>query len=79
MNFGRQSSQITSKFVGTYSKLFQGLTPQQIAPNESPEQFFSALLDLNVKREYLESEVIRATKDACLGGLKVRCLSLCPC
>lgn len=73
MNFGRQSSQFTSKLVGTYNKLFQGLSPQQIAPNDTPEKFFSDLLDLDVKREYLQGELIRTTKNACLGGLKVRC------
>lgn len=73
MNFGRQSFQFTSKLVGTYSKLFQGLTPQQIAPNDTLEKFFSDLLDLDVKREYLQGELIRTTKDECLGALKVRC------
>ncbi|KAF9459825.1 hypothetical protein BDZ94DRAFT_989519 [Collybia nuda] len=70
MDFGRHSSQIQSKFEGTYRKLFQGFTPQQIAPNDTQEQFFSGLFDLDVKPEYLRGELDRATKDRYLGSLK---------
>jgi len=73
MNINRpsQRTQLTSKFVVTYAKLFQGLSPKQISPHEDPEQFFSTLLDLDVKREYLEGKLNQATKDSCLRGLKV--------
>jgi len=77
MNFKRASvsshgSQLTSKFVDTYSKLFQGNSPQQIAPQQDSDRFFSDLLDLKVDRPYLEGELNRISKDICLGRLKVR-------
>lgn len=65
-------SQLTSKFVDTYSKLFQGILPKHIAPHQDSDRFFSDLLDLKVDRPYLEEELNRISKDICLGKLKVR-------
>ena len=78
MNFKRSSVpshgfQLTSKFVDTYSKLFQGISPRQIASHQDLDRFFSDLLDLKVDRPYLEGELNRVSKDMCLGRLKVRC------
>ncbi|KAF8167628.1 hypothetical protein B0H34DRAFT_646029 [Crassisporium funariophilum] len=75
MNLGRPSSRsnatpLTSKFIGIYSKLFQGLSPKQIVSQQDPERFFSDLLDLKVDRTYLEGELNRITKDICLGRFK---------
>lgn len=76
MNLGRppvqfNGVQITSKFVGIYSKLFQGVSPRQISPQQGQQRFFSDLLDLKVDRTYLEGELDKITKEACLGRMKV--------
>jgi hypothetical protein len=63
--------QITSKFVGIYSKLFQGISPRQIFPQQEQQRFFSDLLDLKVDRTYLEGELEKISKEACLGRMKV--------
>ena len=63
--------QITSKFVGIYSKLFQGFSPRQISPQQGQQRFFSDLLDLKVDRTYLEGELEKISKEACLGRMKV--------
>jgi hypothetical protein len=75
MNLGRppapfNGAQITSKFVAIYSKLFQGLSPRQISPQEDQRRFFSDLLDLNVDRTYLAGELEKISKEACLGKMK---------
>ncbi len=77
MNFGRPYLQPnvfhkTSKFVGLYSKLLQGISPGQIVPGQDTDRFFSDLLDLKVDRTYLEDEFNRVSKDDCHGKLKVR-------
>ena len=77
MNFKRASvsshgSHFTPKFIDVYSKLFQGISPQHIAPHQDSDRFFSDLLDLKVDRSYLEGELNRISKDMCLGRLKVR-------
>lgn len=71
MNFDRRASQVSSRFVGKYSKLFQGLTPAQISPHEDTGAFFSTLLGLDVDQEYLEGQLNQVPKDTCLGTLKV--------
>ena len=63
--------QITSKFVVIYSKLFQGISPRQISPQQERQRFFSDLLDLKVDRTYLEGELKKISKEACLGRMKV--------
>jgi len=74
----RHSAQLTSKFNITYSRLFQGQNPLQISPNEpDPDRFYSNLLILDVNREFLEGELDRIAKEACLGPLKVIYVSLC--
>lgn len=70
MNTGRPSH-LSSKFVTIYTKLFQGLTPEQISPHEDPAHFYSDLLGLDINREFLEGELNRISKDACTGSLKV--------
>lgn len=64
-------SRITSKFVVTYGKLFQGMSPRQINPQHDRDRFFSDLLDLKVNRPYLQEELDKASKDYCTGKLKV--------
>lgn len=76
MSFGRPT--FTSKFVGTYAQLFQGLSPHEITPQEDEGQFYQNLLNLDVKREYLQGEFERITKGDCLGRLKVRPFQI-PC
>ena len=84
MNLGRPQAplnvaQVTSKFVGIYSKLFQGISPRQISPEEDQERLFSDLLDLKVDRTYLERELEKLSKEACLGRMKaVRSFHLMP-
>jgi hypothetical protein len=63
---------VTSKFVSTYSKLFQGIPASTIAPGQDTDQFYSDLLDLDVDRLYLEGELKRIPKDVCHEKLKVR-------
>ncbi|KAG5647778.1 hypothetical protein DXG03_008501 [Asterophora parasitica] len=72
MNSGAsvQSFQSIPKFIGTYTKLFEGLTPHDISPHESHDQFFSNLFNLDVKDAYLREELNRTTKNDCLGKLK---------
>jgi len=77
MNFGQPptqpgSFQITSKFIGIYGKLLQGIPPSQITPGHDQDRFFSDLLDLKVDKPYLEGEFHKLSRDACLGRLKVR-------
>jgi len=88
MNFGRLHSgsqlpsgiQVTSKFVSTYSKLFQGTPPNRIAPGQDTDRFFSDLLDLKVDRTYLEGELDRISKDVCQEKLKVcQIIGVNPC
>lgn len=71
MHLGRRTSQVTSKFIVTYTKLFQGLTPEQISPRETSEDFFSNLFTLDVNRAFLEGELNQVPKEVCLGRLKV--------
>lgn len=61
---------ITSKFVGIYSKLFQGLPPSKISPQQDHDRFFSDLLSLYVEKDYLIAELDRIPKERCLGNLK---------
>jgi hypothetical protein len=63
---------ITSKFVSTYSKLFQGISASVIAPEQDPNRFYSDLLDLKVDKSYLKGELKRIPKDVCRERLKVR-------
>ncbi|KAJ7597517.1 hypothetical protein C8J56DRAFT_321871 [Mycena floridula] len=68
MNQGRRV--LSSKYESTYSKLFQGTSPQQINPNEDPNRFWSNLLTLEVNREFLDAEFGRLSKDSLMGHLK---------
>lgn len=61
---------VTSKFVVIYSKLFQGMSPRQINPQQDRDRFFSDLLDLKVNSAYLQGELDKSSKDLCLGKLK---------
>ena len=63
---------LTSKFVNTYSKLFQGIPPGEIAPGQDADRFYSDLLDLKVDRLYLEGELKLIPKEVCREKLKVR-------
>jgi hypothetical protein len=63
---------LTSKFIGTYSKLFQGIPTSAIALGQDTDQFYSNLLDLKVDRLYLEGELKRIPKDVCRDKLKVK-------
>ncbi|KAG2022949.1 hypothetical protein CC2G_000661 [Coprinopsis cinerea AmutBmut pab1-1] len=65
-----RSPSITSKFIAIYSKLLQGVPPQQLHQSGEPEQLISDLLDLRVDREYLSSELKPLSKDVYLGRLK---------
>ncbi|KAF9486298.1 hypothetical protein BDN70DRAFT_793929 [Pholiota conissans] len=64
------SSIVSSKFVVTYSKLFQGIPPSQINPLQDQDRFFADLLDLKIHRSYLQEELDKISKEACLGKLK---------
>ncbi|KAL0951542.1 hypothetical protein HGRIS_008226 [Hohenbuehelia grisea] len=63
-------SQTNRKFVSTYEKLLQGLTPEQISPKESLDGFFANLFALDVERGYLEQRIKQLSKEQCLGPLK---------
>jgi hypothetical protein len=73
-----ESSRIASKFVVTYSKLFQGVPPSQINPQQNRDRFFADLLDLKINRSYLQRELDKISKEICLGKLKVSGLHNCP-
>ncbi|KAG6814115.1 hypothetical protein H0H92_002110 [Tricholoma furcatifolium] len=64
MNSGRLSFQVTSKFIALYTKLIDGLSPHQIAPRESHEQFFTNLFNLEVKAGYLRDELNLHARDS---------------
>ncbi|KAJ8454482.1 hypothetical protein ONZ51_g12997 [Trametes cubensis] len=66
----RDSVQFSSKFATTYSRLFQGIPADQLAPNHDLERFWSELLDLDVDRDFLAAKLNEARKDDCLGKLK---------
>lgn len=65
------NNQFTSKFVGLYTKLFQGHSPNQIVLGQDADRFYSDLLDLTVDRTYLIGEIDKLSKDACMGKFKV--------
>ena len=48
---------LVSKFVATYDRLFAEFTPQQIAPYETPSQFWSNLLSLRVDAAHLGATI----------------------
>ncbi|KAH9898211.1 hypothetical protein C8Q73DRAFT_834250 [Cubamyces lactineus] len=66
----RDSIQFTSKFATTYSRLFQGISADQLAPNHDLDRFWSELLDLDVDRDFLATKLNDARKDDCLSRLK---------
>ncbi len=66
---------VTSKFVVIYSKLFQGMSPRQINPQQERDRFFSDLLNLKVNIAYLRDELDKSPKDLCLGKLKASLVS----
>ncbi|KAG6817975.1 hypothetical protein H0H87_012443 [Tephrocybe sp. NHM501043] len=70
MASGQRSFQVTSKFIALYAKFLDGLTPNQIAPREDHDQFFTNLFNLEVKKEYLRDEFSQLSKDSCLGKHK---------
>ncbi|KAF5368476.1 hypothetical protein D9758_002263 [Tetrapyrgos nigripes] len=70
MALSRPSLQLAPKFRISYTKLLQGQAPSQISPNEDPNGFYSNLLVLDINREFLEAELNRISKEACLGPLK---------
>ncbi|KAJ3834815.1 hypothetical protein F5878DRAFT_727952 [Lentinula raphanica] len=61
---------VTTKFDAIYSRLFQGLLPQQIDPKGDTNKFYSDLLELDVDRTLLEQKLQRLTKEQCYGNLK---------
>ncbi|KAJ3977857.1 hypothetical protein EV361DRAFT_943954 [Lentinula raphanica] len=61
---------VTTKFDAIYSRLFQGLLPQQIDPKGDMNKFYSDLLELDVDRTLLEQKLQRLTKEQCYGNLK---------
>ncbi|KLO13756.1 hypothetical protein SCHPADRAFT_873602 [Schizopora paradoxa] len=67
MNFKHTPTpRLVSKFIASYDKLFEGFSPQQIAPHESPTQFWSSLLSLKVDISYLGGKFRIIDKDALL-------------
>ncbi|KAG6897115.1 hypothetical protein C0992_003969 [Termitomyces sp. T32_za158] len=66
----RHPSLQVSKYIVIYTKLLEGLPPQQIAPHEDQEQFFTNLFNLEVKNEYLRGELDRLSNESCLGRHK---------
>ncbi|KAH9065797.1 hypothetical protein EDB87DRAFT_1593217 [Lactarius vividus] len=65
-----------SRFVVLFQKLFEGLTPTQINPKESAEEFWSELLSSDVDRTYLIKRLTEFPKDDCLGRQKPLLVSL---
>ncbi|KAF9814518.1 hypothetical protein IEO21_05069 [Rhodonia placenta] len=61
---------LSSKFVATYNRLFHGLAPEQIAPNQDAARFWSTLLELEVEPEFLSARLNETKKEECLGPLK---------
>ncbi|KAI1789820.1 hypothetical protein LXA43DRAFT_1019739 [Ganoderma leucocontextum] len=67
----RGSKQFSSKFAATYSRVLQGITPEELAgPRQDVANFWSQLLDLNVDREWLSTRLNDVRKDNCLASLK---------
>ncbi|OJT08174.1 UPF0668 protein C10orf76 -like protein [Trametes pubescens] len=66
----RDSVQFMPKFEAIYSRLLQGNTPEQIAPNVPAERFWLDLLALPVDRDLLSAKLHEVRKDDCLGKLK---------
>ncbi|KAF9074812.1 hypothetical protein BDP27DRAFT_1380923 [Rhodocollybia butyracea] len=64
-----KNSQLGAKFNTIYSKLLQGYTPMQISDTKDIDRFYSTLLDLDVNRDFLETQLNRLTKEECLGVL----------
>ncbi|RPD55915.1 hypothetical protein L227DRAFT_579388 [Lentinus tigrinus ALCF2SS1-6] len=75
----RDSIQFGSRFATTYTRLFQGVSPEQLAgPSKDAADLWSGLLDLEVDREFLAARLNELRKDDCLGRLKVRRSFPCP-
>ncbi|KZT02439.1 DUF1741-domain-containing protein [Laetiporus sulphureus 93-53] len=66
----QRDASLTSKFISTYTKLFSGLTPEQIAPNQDDAKFWSSLLELGVDADFLILKLNEVNKEDCLGALK---------
>jgi hypothetical protein len=60
-----------------HNQHIQGSTPEQIAPREGAETFWSNLLALDVDVEFLSNSVRRLSTEDCLGHLKVRGWRIC--
>ncbi|KAL5533692.1 hypothetical protein ACEPAG_152 [Sanghuangporus baumii] len=68
---------LVSKFVATYDRLFAGFTPEQIAPYETPSQFWANLFSLQVDAAHLGAKIRRLRKDEMLGSHKSLLNTLC--
>jgi hypothetical protein len=72
LSHGRGSLQVSSKFIACYTKLLQGHPLHLISPNESPTEFWTTLLTLDVDREWLTARLSQVSKEDYMGKLKVR-------
>ncbi|KAH7927264.1 hypothetical protein BV22DRAFT_1032014 [Leucogyrophana mollusca] len=70
MNTNRSSWRFGSKYVSTINKLFQGLTPVQITPNQDEKSFWHDLLSLDPDRDFLVSMLTALRKEDCLHTYK---------
>lgn len=66
MRTSLSSWKLDSRYVTTVNKLFQGLTPAQIAPNSSDQQFWNAFFSLDIDWDFLTKFLTSIPKDACL-------------
>lgn len=71
MKAGHRSSKLSSRFVGAFDKLFQGIPPAEISPSVTAEAFWTRLLELDVDRVYLEGKLGHLLREECIGDLKV--------
>lgn len=72
MAFPRRASQVTPKIVNLYSRLFKGVAlARVISPSQTQDQFYAELLSLDVDRDFISGQLDGASRDLCLGPLKV--------
>ncbi|KAF8846038.1 hypothetical protein BDN67DRAFT_12014 [Paxillus ammoniavirescens] len=66
MNTSRTSWKPSSRYVTVVNKLFQGLSPAQISPNDTDHQFWRAFLTLELNRDFLTEFLTALPKDECI-------------